>query len=465
MTGGVGADLGASELTGRQPRAVVVGGGLAGISAALRLADAGVAVTVCEARPRLGGATHSFERDGLLVDNGQHVFLRCCVAYRELLTRLGVGHQVSLQRRLDMPVLRADGRRARLRRDALPAPLHLGAALARYRLLSPLDRLRLLPAALALRGIDVNDPALDEQDFAAWLAAHGQRKAAIDGLWNLLVVATLNADSSAASAGLAAMVFQTGLLTDAAAADIGIARVPLGALHGQAAQRALAAAGANVRLRTKVRAVLALPGGGFEVRTDDGSLDADTVVVAVPHGPAADLLSAHVPAAAGWAGLGAAPIVNLHLVYDRPVLRQPFVATVGSPLQWVFDRTEIGGCDQGQYLAVSLSAAETQVDTPTARLRELFVPEVARLFPAARRATVRRFFVTRERRATFRQAPGTARLRPAAATPVPGLLIAGAWTATGWPDTMEGAVRSGAEAARLAERYLSGTLVGAGVRS
>jgi hydroxysqualene dehydroxylase len=142
------------------------------------------------------------------------------------------------------------------------------------------------------------------------------------------------------------------------------------------------------------------------------------------------------------------------------VTSDPFTAVVGSPVQWVFDRTVISGLGrdqaEGQYLAVSVSAAERWIDTPTAGLRAEFVPELARLFPAAAAAEVTRFFVTRERRATFRQAPGSARLRPSARTALPGCVLAGAWTATGWPDTMEGAVRSGNEAVRIADARIAG---------
>jgi len=178
-------------------------------------------------------------------------------------------------------------------------------------------------------------------------------------------------------------------------------------------------------------------------------------VLAVPHEAAARLMP---PGAlpdgtvAGWAGLGASPIVNVHAIYDRPVTDLPFAAAVDSPVQWVFDRTRISGLHrsspaQQQYLAISLSAADEYVDVPAARLREQFVPALAELFPPARDAQVVEFFVTRERRATFRQAPGSARLRPQPGTRLPGLVLAGAWTATGWPDTMEGAVRSGLAAA------------------
>jgi len=184
-------------------------------------------------------------------------------------------------------------------------------------------------------------------------------------------------------------------------------------------------------------------------------IPADAVVLAVPHEAAARLMPpGALPDAtvAGWAGLGASPIVNVHVIYDRPVTDLPFAAAVDSPVQWIFDRTRISGLDrsspgQPQYLAISLSAADEYVDVPAAALREQFVPALAELFPAAREAQVTEFFVTRERRATFRQAPGTARLRPGPGTQLPGLVLAGAWTDTGWPDTMESAVRSGLAAA------------------
>jgi uncharacterized protein with NAD-binding domain and iron-sulfur cluster len=140
--------------------------------------------------------------------------------------------------------------------------------------------------------------------------------------------------------------------------------------------------------------------------------------------------------------------VNVHVVYDRRVTELPFAAAVDSPVQWLFDKTRTSGLESGQYLAISLSAADSDVDVPTASLRERFLPALEELYPAARDAHVTDFFVTRERRATFRQAPGCGALRPGAATSLPGLVLAGAWTDTGWPDTMEGAVRSGRTAAQ-----------------
>jgi len=458
------------------PRVAVIGGGLAGITAAIALAEAGAAVTLLEARPRLGGATCSFTRDGLTVDTGQHVFLGCCTAYRDLLGKLGMTEHAPVQDRFDVTVL-APGptpRRGRLRRTALPGPLHMLPALGRYPFLSLTERTSVARPALAMRRVDPADPKVDEQRFGDWLAARGQNERARRALWDLFTVSALNIAGDDASLSLAAIVIKTGLLGKNNAADIGVPALPLGELHGDAGATLLTKLGAQVLINAKVSAIEpgADPAARFRVRLaraeDDAALPAeilaDAVVLAVPHEAAARLIPpGALPEAtvAGWAGLGASPIVNVHVIYDRPVMDLPFAAAVDSPVQWVFDRTRISGLDRSspggaQYLAISLSAADQYVDVPAAALREQFVPALAELFPAAREAQVTEFFVTRERRATFRQAPGTARLRPPAATTLPGLVLAGAWTATGWPDTMEGAVRSGLLAAiQLRQTVLS----------
>ncbi|MEU8800931.1 hydroxysqualene dehydroxylase HpnE [Spirillospora sp. NPDC048819] len=434
---------------------VIVGGGLAGISAAIALQESGVPVTLVESRPWLGGATHSFLRGELCVDNGQHVFLRCCSAYQGLLRRLGADHLVETQDRFDVPVLLPGGEAARLRRSNLPSPLHLLPALAAYSPLSAADRIRAVRASVGLRRLDPADPALDAVSAGAWLAERGQRPWARQALWGLFITAALNAEVDDAALGLSAMVCRRALFGRADAADIGLPRVPLEELHGGPALRRIAEMGGTVRLKAKVEAVTTDP----KVVVDGAPVAADAVIMAVPHDAAARLLPAQaLPDPLRWPELDASPIVNVHVVYDRKVMHEPFAAAVGSPVQWVFDRTAVSGLRRGQYLAISLSAADRWVDMPTAELRARFVPELRRLLPAARGAAVVDLFVTRERRATFRQRPGSASARPGAATRAPGLFLAGAWTDTGWPDTMEGAVRSGLTAARLARRHLDGHL-------
>jgi squalene-associated FAD-dependent desaturase len=427
-------------------RVTVVGGGLAGLAAALELADAGAAVTLYEGRSRLGGATFSVARNGRLIDNGQHIVLRCCTAYRAFLERLGVSDLVPLQRRLRVPVLREGERAAFISRAGLPAPLHLLPSLLRYPLLRGGERVAAIRAAAALRRLDPDDPALDEQTFGDWLRSRRQSPAAIEALWNLIALPTLNLPADDASLAAAVQVFRTGLLDSADAADIGVPTVPLQRLHGDAAATALDEAGVEIALGTTVAAVRA----GVEFQLDGATATADAVVIAVPHQAAARILPADAVDPAALDALGESPIVNLHVHYDRRVLDEPFAAAVGSPLQWLFDRTESSGASEGQLVSVSLSHAVDEIGEPVATLRERYLPALARLLPTARDAEVLDFAVTREPRATFRAAPGYRRLRPGPRTRLPGVYLAGAWTETGWPATMEGAVRSGLAAARAA---------------
>ncbi len=434
-----------------EPDVVVVGGGLAGISAALRAADEGAHVTLLESRPRLGGMASSFRRGELSVDNGQHVFLRCCKAYRWFLQRIGATAQTVLQPHLDIHVLRPDGRSARLRRTpGVPAPAHLTRALAGYPLLSPLDRLRVVRAAVALRLLDADDVSLDARTLGDYLRRHGQTRSTVDALWAVLAVATLNIAPDDASLALAVKVLRTGVLDHSDAGDVGYADAPLGELHSVRAGRALAAAGVTVRLRHHAEKVG--HDGRVEVRHRDDRhvLRAADVVLAVPPRVAFALAPqlAGTPVAAAQE-LRTSPIVNVHAVYDRRVTDLDFAAGVDSPVQWFFDRTATSGLTTpgAQYLAVTVSAADDLIDVPAAQVIERFVPELARLLPAARDAHVLDAFVTRERHATFRQSAGTAALRPGPESGLDGLWLAGSWTDTGWPDTMESAVRSGIHAA------------------
>ncbi len=433
------------------PRVAVIGGGLAGIAAALDCADAGAQVTLLEVRPRLGGAVYSFERDGLRIDNGQHVFLRCFHAYRALLARLGSEGGVALQPRLEIPLVRPGGEVSVLRRSGLPAPLHLVGTLLRYRNLTVRERLGAVRAAVALGRLDPRTPELDRQTLGAWLAAHGQGPRATAALWDLIALPALNLPADQASLALAAFVFKRGLLEHADAGDIGFHRLPQSQIVGEPAERALRAAGVEVRLGWRAERVVA-GDGEFEVEGGRPGVSADAAIVALPRTRAAALIEPLDPANATRAlKLRDTPIVNLHVVYDRTVCERPFVGGVESPVQYVFDRSDAGGVDAGmQYLAVSLSGADEEMGMSVEELRERYLPALAELFPRARTARVERFLATREHAATLRAEPGAGALRPGPRTAVPGLALAGAWTDTGWPATLESAVLSGHAAARCA---------------
>lgn len=432
-------------------RAAVIGGGLAGISAAAGLADCGWDVTLLESRPRLGGAAYSFNRRGLTVDTGAHVLLRCYTGYRALLRRMEVDALVPVQPRMHIPVLRPGRPATALRRGRLgPARLQLLPTLLRYPALSVRERVGAVRAAAALRTVDPDDPRWDTVTFGDWLADHRQRGRQLTALWELLCVAALNIGPERASMGLAARVLQTALLGDVGAGDIAVPAVPLTDLHDAPARRMLERAG--VRCLTGERATaVRQAGSALAVDTAAGSAEVDAVVLAVPHRQASRLVpESAAPDRAAWAGLGASPIVNVHVIYPRTVTGPEitdagFAAVLDSTVQWVFDRTSAAGVD-GQYLVVSLSAADDVIREPTDELSAINRLALAQLFPAAAATPVLDSFITREPNATFRQQVGTAALRPPTGTRWPGLALAGAWTATGWPDTLEGAVRSGSAA-------------------
>ncbi len=433
-------------------RIVVIGGGLAGITAALDCVEEGAEVSLLEVRRRLGGAAYSVQRDGIEMDNGQHVFLRCCHNYRRLLARLGSDHLVHLQPRLSIPVLSPGRPPARIARSPLPAPLHLAGALASYPHMTPGQKLGAARAARALSRLDPDDPALDRIAFGEWLAGHGQDAGAVAALWDLVALPTMNVPAGQASLALAAFVFQTGLLAGAAAGDVGFHVATLQRILGDPALRALEQAGVDVRLGWRAQSLTGGPGGGFELQgtSTEGqeTIAADGVVVALPHDRAPALLEGLVGPVRT---LESSPIVNLHVVYDREVMEEPFAAGVGTPVQYLFDRSAAAGVPAGcQYLAVSLSGAAREMQMSVEELREEYVPALTELLPRARGARMESFLVTREHAATFRAAPGSAALRLHAGTAVPGLAVAGAWTATGWPATLEGAVMSGHAAAPVA---------------
>lgn len=431
-------------MTARGPRIAVCGGGLAGIAAACELAGRGAAVTLVERRPFLGGRAFSFrDRRGREIDNGQHVFLGCCPAYVRLMDLLGTSIHLHRQRRLRVPVLDRDGRSAELRADPLPTPLHMTRSLLRYGHLTRAERARAGAAMLALaacRGAALE--RLDEISFADWLTEQDQTERSISRFWDVVVLATCNERSSAVSAALAAFVFQEGVLSSTTASAIGWSLVGLSRLVDPAAEDYLRARGGSVLRGVEART--ADPGG---VTLSDGRrVDADGVVVALPPARARAIAPEALPEDPG---LGVSPIVNVHLWYERPITHEPVLAVLESPAQWVFSRRAMErGRGPGDRVVVSISAAHEHMAAPRAELAETVASELERVLPGARGLRPSDWTVVKEARATFAPSPGQAARRPGPTTPVTRVALAGAWTATGWPATMEGAVRSGIRAAR-----------------
>ncbi len=447
-------------------KVVVVGGGLAGLAAACQLADRGYPVLLMEKRPFLGGRAFSFpEPDtGQEIDNGQHVFLRCCTAYVGFLEELGVLHNIHIPPELDVPILGYSGKKGVLRSANLPAPFHLVPSLLSYPYLSWGEKLRVLYGGLCtyLTRRQRDSGRLNEETFSVWLKRHHQTGPAIARFWNLIILPILNDDISEVSADMGLMVFQEGVLRSKESAGIGYAKVGLSELVSEAAISYISSRGGEVLLGTGAREITVDGDRVSGVQTSNGTVKGDWYVSALP---SYDFLATLPPPLADGdffsraKGLSYSPIVDVHIWYDRPVMDEALSGFVDSPVQWVFNKTRMQGEEgaSGQYVCISLSGAWEYVDTPKQEIQELFLDEMRRLFPQARDAQVVRLLIVKQRRATFRSLPGVGSHRLPSATPISNLFLAGEWVDTGWPGTMEGAVRSGRTAAEtLASRERGG---------
>jgi hydroxysqualene dehydroxylase len=398
-------------------KVAVVGGGLAGLTAALELVDAGHEVAVHEARPTLGGAVQTLpRRDGdpePPPDNGQHIALGCFTEYLGFLERVGQAGSID-RRPLVLPVL-GDAGIAEIR----PTP----AALLSYRHLGLRDRLAIPLVTLRLRSAE----ARDGETFGALLRRLGASDAAVERFWDVFLRPALNlpADEADAEAGL--FTVRTALLGKRSDSDLLLPLRPLGEMHGDAAGQALRAAGAAVHLESRVDSL--------------HELDADAIVVAAPPRESARLLGEPEPA------LEDSPIVSVHLWFDRVLLRHPLAALLGSDAHWVFDRGALTGHtpERGQYLTVVSSGAPELMEL---RGRELVDRIAGELTGRLGHAELLWSRVSREPAATIALRPGSEAERRGTRTERANVTRAGAWTATGWPATMEGAVRSGRAAAR-----------------
>ncbi|HTC30965.1 MAG TPA: hydroxysqualene dehydroxylase HpnE [Candidatus Acidoferrum sp.] len=410
----------------------VVGAGLAGLSAALELRERGYDVEVYERSRLLGGRATSFEVGGREIDNGQHVYLHCCDHFISFVERVGMGHALREQPRFDALVLARDGTSSRLRAAPLPAPFHLLASFAGYAHLDIGGRLRVARALASAALMPRTDPQLT---FAQWLDRNGQDEATRRAFWDPFFIPALNASFDRVSAADALFVISTAFLRDAAAARFGFSTVPLAHVAAAAARQI-----GDVHLSTAVLA-MNVDTRGVELQLpDERRVRFDGVVLAVSPRTTAKLLG--TPEQFDVRALDTYdpyPIVDVHLWHDRGALGFDFAAVLDSPLQWIFEK------DEG-YVCCSISAAGDVLTVPTAELERLAWQELCAFVPALRDGKVVHAAATRNPEATYLPRPGAPRTQQR--TSSPRVAIAGSWTQTGWPDTMEAAVRSGAAAAK-----------------
>ena len=418
-------------------RVAVVGAGLAGLAAGMELKELGHHVELFERSRLLGGRATSFEIDGIEVDNGQHVFLFCCKEFLRFAQRAGFENELYLQPRFDALVLARNGTRGSLRAQPLPPPLHLAPSFVTYPHLSPGGKLRI---ANALARVVASAPSAaskgaTQTTFEQWLQATGQTAETRRAFWDPFFIPALNAPFDEVSVDDALFTLRTAFLSSITAARFGYAKLPLAHLAARAAARLDA-----VHLSTGVLAVQAAGSGVILSLPKGDSQSFDAIVLAIPPRSVGKLLGD--PQRYGVEHLDTYrpyPILDVHLWHDRGSAGFDFAAALESPLQWIFEK-------KPGYLSCSFSAANEYMALPTAELEALAWREVQAFVAPMRDAKLIRSAVTRNPEATWLPHVGSA--RTATATANPSIAIAGGWTDTGWPDTMESAVRSGIEAAR-----------------
>lgn len=427
----------------------VVGGGVAGLAAASALADAGYKVRLLERRPYLGGRASSYEHPGTgeVIDNCQHLLFGCCTNLIDLYQRIGALDKVRWFD--DITMIEPGGRRSVLRPSPLPAPLHASLAFLRAHAFSLADKLAIARAFSAfMAGI----PEDSEENFAHWLARHKQTSAAIKRFWEPVLFAALNEELDQTSVHYAAKVCRELFLRSPQAGRMGIPSVPLSDLYGLA-QDSLKARGAEVVLRAGVsRMDWDDRLQQWIVEADAGRYASDAVVLALSFEATAKLLPV-LPDAPGKEALASqlsefshSPIAAVHLWFDREITELEHASMLDTTIQWLFNISKLQPqrhSQQGSYIEVVISVLRSVIPMKQQELIDLAVRELALFFPAVREAKLLKAAVTKEVRATYSIRPLLDRVRPSAQSPWTNIFLAGDWTATGWPATMEGAARSG----------------------
>lgn len=432
------------------PRVVIVGGGLAGLATAAALVGRDLEIILLESRPRLGGRAGSFTDPiaGDLVDNCQHVSMGCCTNLADFAVRAGVAGL--FRREPGIVFLGPDNRVSELFADPLPAPFHLARGFWGLKFLSFWDKVGIARALLSLAWEKSPSPT---ESFADWLKRHRQSPAAIELYWSVVLVSALNEQLERMDIGHARKVFVEGFLAHPEGSTLEIPTVPLGELYGTRVEDELRSRGVDLRLKTGVKAIEIDAESsivGVTLRNGD-EIKADFVVSAVPFDRVRELFAneaiAAIPKLDAIATMDSSPITGIHLWFDRPVCPLPHAVLTGRTVQWVFNHTKLQGRGladgSGEYLQLVISASRSLTGMDNRAILELALGELRAIWPAVGEAELVRFRVVTEHGATFTVSPGIEAKRPAQRTPIAGLYLAGDWTDTGWPATMEGAVRSG----------------------
>ena len=445
-------------------RVIVIGGGLAGLAGAVALADAGFQVELYERRPILGGRATSFihPSSGERVDNCQHVLLGCCVNLVDFYTRLGVAEQIDFHE--DIPFIDESGRVSVIGPSALPPPLHLLPSFLRLKTMGIRDKISVVrTVAGMLRHVSrlrkTGDPAVAPApvSMAAWLAAHGATKRAVDAFWKPFLVSALNDELGDIDTDYGIETAVRAMLLNRGGYEVGLPAVPLGDLYAPCIDY-IEQRGGRVVFNRGVTGISVHGGKVVSVSLQDGSsVEAGTYLSALPFDVLCKLLPQSQvtdPYFAMLDGLSVSPITAVHVWFDRPVTELAYAAVIGRRIQWIFNQSSrhagaFSQDDTGAYLGLVVSASDEWMKTPRQAIIDQTMADLESLLPAVRQARLRKAVVVKEGRATFAPRPGCDALRPGPSSPLSNFSIAGDWVQTGWPATMESAVRSGYLAAEV----------------
>jgi hydroxysqualene dehydroxylase len=439
---------------------IVIGGGLSGLSTAADLASRGLSVLVLERHQHLGGRAYSFvdESTGEEIDNGQHLMMGCYHETRWLLRTIGSDHLATLQPNLHIDFRHPKFGAASLHCPSLPAPFHLLAGLLNLKTLPLPDRLRLLRVGLEIhKRPEIIEPSIAALTVHQWLDSLGQSEANKKYLWDIIAVGSLNGDPKDVSAVLFYRVLRAAFLGGRENSSFLIPRVGLSRLLDDPIHRYIESKKGSVLRGCAVDALITEGSRVKAVRCSDGvNREAAAFVCAVPWFALASLFPANEPATRAADHMTASGILSINLWFDAPVMDEDFVALLDSTVQWVFNRSKIQGASasSGQCLALTVSGADCLVDKEAGELVALALGDLRRVFPRMSTAKLVRSIVLKEKRATFSQRPDVESVRPPCNTSMENLFLAGDWTNTGYPATIEGAVISGRKAAAAASAFL-----------